>query len=92
MRQGVRFTDAAFAAVHIDIELLQLMLSTCENSSPTGEEPIKHHCQQCEASLQFLQTLCQHGLFRDHIVKHQVGSLITLHVLDNRSISAPCKA
>lgn len=86
--------DAAFAAIRIDIELLEIMLSARpidlgENSCSTAEEPLKHLCQQCEASLQFLQTMCQEKLFKCHLLKHKVlVKSLFFCLLDKRSINS----
>lgn len=69
--------DAAFGAVCVDIKLLQIRLSaqhtdSCSKSSPTADEILDHLCQHCEASLQFLLSLCQQKLFREHLVKNKV--------------------
>lgn len=73
------FMDVAFAAVRIDIKFLQTRLfgesaDFFRNSSHTAEEKLNHLCQQCEASLQFLQSLCQQKLFRERLVKNKVLS------------------
>lgn len=70
------FMDVAFAAVRIDIKFLQTRLSAesadfCRNSSHTAEQKLNHLCQQCEASLQFLQSLCQQKLFRERLLKNK---------------------
>lgn len=69
--------EAAFAAVCIDVKFLQTKLSaqqddSCANTSPTAEETLNHLCQQCDSSLQFLQSLCQQKLFRECVVKNKV--------------------
>ncbi|KAM7521537.1 hypothetical protein LguiA_011439 [Lonicera macranthoides] len=70
------FMDAAFGAVCVDIKLLQIRLSaqhtdSCSKSSPSADEILDHLCQHCEASLQFLLSLCQQKLFREHLVKNK---------------------
>ncbi|KAL7112788.1 hypothetical protein ACP275_04G023300 [Erythranthe tilingii] len=70
------FMDAVFSAVCIDVKFLQTKLSaeqaeSSANTSPTAEETLNHLCQQCDSSLQFLQSLCQQKLFRECIVKNK---------------------
>ncbi|KAJ0975652.1 hypothetical protein J5N97_017617 [Dioscorea zingiberensis] len=72
------FMDVAFDAVHVDIMLLHIMFSTlnndilCNKSNLHASEGIIHYfCQQCEASLQFLLSLCQQKLFRDRLLKNK---------------------
>lgn len=69
--------DSAFAAVTADIKILQRNLSADHAYSRQAyglkaEETLNHLCQQCEASLQFLQSLCQQKLFRERLVKNKV--------------------
>ncbi|WMV47535.1 hypothetical protein MTR67_040920, partial [Solanum verrucosum] len=69
--------DSAFAAVTADIKILQRNLSADHAHSRQAyglkaEETLNHLCQQCEASLQFLQSLCQQKLFRERLVKNKV--------------------
>lgn len=68
--------DSAFAAVTADIKILQRNLSADHAHSRQAyglkaEETLNHLCQQCEASLQFLQSLCQQKLFRERLVKNK---------------------
>ncbi|XP_011079764.1 nodulin homeobox isoform X3 [Sesamum indicum] len=70
------FMDATFSAVCIDVQFLQTKLSeehadSSANISPTAEETLNHLCQQCDSSLQFLQSLCQQKMFRECIVKNK---------------------
>ncbi|XP_075524133.1 nodulin homeobox isoform X1 [Primulina tabacum] len=70
------FMEATFTAVHKDIKFLQSRLSaehveSSANTSPTAEETLNHLCQQCDSSLQFLQSLCQQKLFRERLVKNK---------------------
>lgn len=69
--------DSAFAAVTADIKVLQRSLSADHAHSRQeyglkAEEALNHLCQQCEASLQFLQSLCQQKSFRERLVKNKV--------------------
>ncbi|XP_057964013.1 nodulin homeobox [Malania oleifera] len=70
------FMDVAFGAVCMDVRFLQLKLSTqhtdfSTTSFHTSEQIVIHLCQQCEASLHFLQSLCQQKLFRERLVKNK---------------------
>ncbi|KZV54339.1 hypothetical protein F511_03594 [Dorcoceras hygrometricum] len=70
------FMEATFTAVHKDVKFLQSRLSaehveSSKNTSPTAEETLNHLCQQCDSSLQFLQSLCQQKLFRERLVKNK---------------------
>ncbi|XP_065861249.1 nodulin homeobox isoform X3 [Euphorbia lathyris] len=71
------FMDAAFGAVHLAIRFLQIKLSAQQadihmRSSPAAEQIANYLCQQCEASLQFLQSLCQQKLFRERLLRNKV--------------------
>jgi hypothetical protein len=46
-------------------------------SNLTTERVVYFLCQQCEASLQFLQSLCQQKLFKEHLLKNKVSKLLT---------------
>ncbi|KAM3326275.1 nodulin homeobox isoform X1 [Capsicum chacoense] len=68
--------DAAFAAVTADIKILQrnLLADHAHSRQEYGlkaEETLNHLCQQCEASIQFLQSLCQQKSFRERLVKNK---------------------
>ncbi|XP_057985605.1 nodulin homeobox-like [Hevea brasiliensis] len=70
------FMDSAFRAVHIAISFLQVKLSAqCADfnmrSSLTAEQIVNYLCQQCEASIQFLQSLCQQKLFRERLIRNK---------------------
>ncbi|KAJ4727569.1 nodulin homeobox-like [Melia azedarach] len=70
------FMDAAFGAVHVIIMFLQIKLSVqhtdfCIQPSPTDEQVVNYICQQCEASLQFLQSLCQQKIFRERLLRNK---------------------
>ncbi|KAF5447022.1 hypothetical protein F2P56_032607 [Juglans regia] len=72
------FMDAAFGAVRTAIGLLGINLSAHHadiytNPSLTAERivNINYLCQQCEASLQFLQLLCQQNMFRERLLKNK---------------------
>ncbi|KMS96882.1 hypothetical protein BVRB_7g180730 isoform A [Beta vulgaris subsp. vulgaris] len=60
----------------MSINILQNKLSEAENdfhskSSLTAERVVNFCCQQCEASLQFLQSLCQNKSFRERILRNK---------------------
>ncbi|KAB5527487.1 hypothetical protein DKX38_021334 [Salix brachista] len=69
------FMDAAFGAVHVAIRFLQVMLSDQNTGlhvkSPTAEQIVDYICQQCEASLQILQSLCQQKMFRERLLRNK---------------------
>ncbi|XP_022998152.1 nodulin homeobox [Cucurbita maxima] len=68
------FMEAAFASVFQSVKVLDLRLSA-ENSDSTCTVPIaeliNYLCLQCEASLQFLQTLCQQKVFRERLLRNK---------------------
>lgn len=70
------FIDAAFGAVRRNINFLHIKLSADEkdiysNPSLASEKTVYFCCQQCEASLQFLQSLCQHKSFRERVLRNK---------------------
>ncbi|OMP04214.1 hypothetical protein COLO4_09853 [Corchorus olitorius] len=70
------FMDAACRAVHLVVRFLQNKLSAHPTDisaklSPSAEFMVNYLCQQCEASLQFLQLLCQQKLFRERLLKNK---------------------
>ncbi|XP_062171968.1 nodulin homeobox isoform X2 [Alnus glutinosa] len=70
------FMDAAFGAVHTAIGFLEIKLSAhhadfSTNSNLTAEQVVNYLCQQCEASLQFLQSLCQQKMFRERLLRNK---------------------
>lgn len=71
------FMDVACRAVHLVVRFLQNKLSAehtdiCAKLSPTAEFIVNYLCQQCEASLQFLQLLCQQKPFRERLLRNKV--------------------
>lgn len=69
--------DAAFTALCADIKFLQSRLSvehpdSFADSTSKAVEILNHLCQQCEASLQFIQSLCQQKVFRERLLKNKV--------------------
>ncbi|XP_041991997.1 nodulin homeobox-like isoform X1 [Salvia splendens] len=91
------FTEAAYAAVCVDVKFLQIKLSAQQDdssgsASPTAEETLNHLCQQCNSSLQFVQSLCQQKLFRECVVKNKElcgngGVLILVQAVMNLKLS-----
>ncbi|KAF3436366.1 hypothetical protein FNV43_RR23458 [Rhamnella rubrinervis] len=70
------FMDASFEAVRVAIEFLEIKLSTQHTdfdnkSNLTAEQMVNYLCNQCEASLQFLQLLCQQKLFREQLLSNK---------------------
>lgn len=69
------FMDVAFDSLHEDTRLLSVRLSTLGTKAfpvgPFDSQLTYFICQQCEASLQFLLSLCQQKLFRDRILKNK---------------------
>lgn len=72
--QADNFMEAVFIAVYVDLELLQKIVSDQVGGSP---EMTHHHCQQCEASLQCIYTLCRQKPLEDYLVKHKVCFLLS---------------
>lgn len=71
--------DAAFDAVHEDIRILGIKLQlfnsellSNKSNLPAAERTAHYICQQCEASLQFLLSLCHQKLFRDRLLRNKV--------------------
>ncbi|XP_064956746.1 nodulin homeobox-like isoform X1 [Musa acuminata AAA Group] len=72
------FMDAAFDAVHEDIRILGIKLQlfnsellSNKSNLPAAERTAHYICQQCEASLQFLLSLCHQKLFRDRLLRNK---------------------
>ncbi|MED6145462.1 hypothetical protein PIB30_025441 [Stylosanthes scabra] len=70
------FMDAAFGSVRMVVRYLEVTLvaihkNFSEESNLTAEQAVYHLCQQCEASLQFLQSLCQQKLFKERLLKNK---------------------
>lgn len=71
------FMDVAFRAVCIVSRSLSMKLSGqyngfCVTSDLMAEQTIYYLCQQCEASLQFLHSLCQNKTFRECLLRNKV--------------------
>ena len=74
------FIDAAFGAVHnvvrsLRAKLLHRQTDQTKKLGANSVGAVNAHCQQAEAALQFLHSLCQHKLFRDRVAKNQVSLL-----------------
>ncbi|KAL9239199.1 hypothetical protein vseg_013540 [Gypsophila vaccaria] len=70
------FIDVAFGAVRRNINFIQTNLSAdgytlCSNSSQAVERAVYFYCQQCEASLQFLQQICQNKSFQERLLNNK---------------------
>ncbi|XP_010522671.1 PREDICTED: nodulin homeobox [Tarenaya hassleriana] len=70
------FMDAAFGAVHNVVRSLRKKLLTRQTGllSKSGiscQEDVNFHCQQAEAALQFLHSLCQQKPFRDRLARNE---------------------
>ncbi|KAH0908324.1 hypothetical protein HID58_031645 [Brassica napus] len=70
------FIDAAFGAVHnvvrsLRAKLLHRQTDQTKKLGANSVGAVNAHCQQAEAALQFLHSLCQHKLFRDRVAKNQ---------------------
>ncbi|XP_047160621.1 nodulin homeobox-like isoform X1 [Vigna umbellata] len=74
------FMDAAFGSVRMVVSFLENTLGAYQEdvsveSNLTAEQIVYYLCQQCEASLQFLQALCQQKLFKERLLKNKVSNL-----------------
>jgi hypothetical protein len=71
------FMDVAFDSLHEDTRILSVRLSALSSKDfpvgPFDSQLTYFTCQQCEASLQILLSLCQQKLFRDRILKNKVS-------------------
>ncbi|KFK30908.1 hypothetical protein AALP_AA6G041600 [Arabis alpina] len=70
------FIDGAFGAVHNSVRSLNKKLLTRRDDltkrvGAPSDGAISAHCQQAEAALQFLHSLCQHKLFRDRVAENK---------------------
>ncbi|XP_051192258.1 nodulin homeobox isoform X1 [Lolium perenne] len=69
------FMDVAFDSLHEDTRILSVRLSALSTKDipvgPFDSQLTYFTCQQCEASLQILLSLCQQKLFRDRILKNK---------------------
>ncbi|CAL5200207.1 unnamed protein product [Lathyrus oleraceus] len=70
------FIDAAFGSVRVVVRSLETTLVAYNKdismeSNLTAERRVYYLCQQCEASLQFLQSLCQQKMFKERLLKNK---------------------
>ncbi|KAL1188399.1 Nodulin homeobox [Cardamine amara subsp. amara] len=70
------FIESAFGAVHNIVRSLTKKLmyrptDVPERSGPSSVGEVNFHCQQDEAALQFLHSLCQQKLFRDRLASNK---------------------
>lgn len=70
------FMDAAFGSVRMVVSFLENTLVAYHEdisveSNLTAEQIVYYLCQQCEASLQFLQSLCQQKSFKERLLKNK---------------------
>ncbi|KAL8236255.1 hypothetical protein R6Q59_017336 [Mikania micrantha] len=67
------FIFGSFAAVHTGIQFIQVRLSgqNANTDIQSNLAEVNRLCQHCEASLQFLQSLCQQRFFRERLVKNK---------------------
>jgi hypothetical protein len=69
--------DAAFRSVRVVVRCLEITLIACYKdfsmeSNLSSEQVVYFLCQQCEASLQFIQSLCQQKLFKERLLNNKV--------------------
>lgn len=69
--------DAAFGSVRVVVRSLEITLIACYKdfsmeSNLSAEQVVYFLCQQCEASLQFIQSLCQQKLFKERLLMNKV--------------------
>ncbi|WJX51971.1 hypothetical protein P8452_38124 [Trifolium repens] len=70
------FMDAAFRSVRVVVRCLEITLIACYKdfsmeSNLSSEQVVYFLCQQCEASLQFIQSLCQQKLFKERLLNNK---------------------
>lgn len=75
------FTESAFGAVHnvvrsLTKKLMYRQTDVPERSGASFVGEVNFHCQQAEAALQFLHSLCQQKLFRDRLAKNKVSLML----------------
>ncbi|KAG4972330.1 hypothetical protein JHK84_038410 [Glycine max] len=74
------FMDAAFGSVRMVVSFLENTLVAYHEdisveSNLTAEQMVYYLCQQCEASLQFLQSLCQQFFFKERLLKNKMRAV-----------------
>ncbi|CAJ2678764.1 unnamed protein product [Trifolium pratense] len=70
------FMDVAFGSVRVVVRCLEITLIACYKDSAmesnlSSEQVAYFLCQQCEASLQFIQSLCQQKLFKERLLNNK---------------------
>nr|WDA42952.1 nodulin homeobox [Fagopyrum tataricum] len=70
------FMDTSFRSVYRNVSLLRISFLSQQNecsanSSLVVEPSVIHVCLQCEASLQFLQSLCKQKPFRECVLRNK---------------------
>lgn len=67
------FTSAAYPAVRVVINFLQVKLSTQHTDTHimSNVDEVYHLSMHCEASLQFIHSLCKQKLFRERLVQNK---------------------
>lgn len=75
------FIETAFGAVHNVMRSLTAKLLYQQSDQPRklGVNPLggaNFHCQQAEAALQFLHSLCQEKMFSEHVAKNKVSLML----------------
>ncbi|KAF1882658.1 hypothetical protein Lal_00002838 [Lupinus albus] len=70
------FIDAAIGSVRMVVRCLEITLVAYDKDfsmepNLTVERVVYYLCQQCEASLQYLQSLCQQKLFKERLLKNK---------------------
>jgi hypothetical protein len=78
--------DAAFGSVRVAVRCLETALVAYNEdismeSNLTAERVVFYLCQQCEASLQLLRSLCQQKLFKEQLLRNKVSKLNLLRNL-----------
>ena len=68
------FIETAFGAVHNVVRSLEakLLYRGSDHPKKCPLKSAKFHCQQAEAALQFLHSLCQEKLFSERVAKNKV--------------------
>ncbi|CAL0324235.1 unnamed protein product [Lupinus luteus] len=70
------FIDASIGSVRMVVRCLEITLVAYDKDfsmepNVTVERVVYYLCQQCEASLQYLQSLCQQKLFKERLLKNK---------------------
>uniref|UniRef100_M4DPS8 Homeobox domain-containing protein n=1 Tax=Brassica campestris TaxID=3711 RepID=M4DPS8_BRACM len=78
------FIETAFGAVHNVVRSLEakLLYRGSDHPKKCPLKSAKFHCQQAEAALQFLHSLCQEKLFSERVAKNKLH-----HIFEADSVS-----